>query len=167
MLRLFGMIITALAAALAGPLAAQTVPVATVTEGTIAQSPVERWTDDPMTVFQGSEVDLTDFQWIARPVIVFANTEADPSFQDQMRMLLARPEPLIARDVVLIADTDPGGQSDVRLQLRPRGFMLALLGKDGGVKQRKPLPWDVRELTRVIDKFPLRQREMHEQTLGQ
>lgn len=130
------------------------------------QTAVERWQADPMTVFQGSEVEIADFQWIARPVLIFANTDADPAFIDQMRLLLARPEALVDRDVVLIADTDPAARSAIRLKLRPRGFMLALMGKDGGVTLRKPLPWDVRELTRVIDKMPMRQREMDERALG-
>ncbi|WP_226779447.1 DUF4174 domain-containing protein [Oceaniglobus trochenteri] len=129
-------------------------------------SALERWQADPTTVFKGAEISLADFQWIARPVVVFANTEADPSFQDQIRLFAARPGALAERDVVLITDTDPAGRSEIRLKLRPRGFMLALLGKDGQVKLRKPLPWDVRELTRVIDKMPMRQREMNESALG-
>jgi len=128
---------------------------------------VERWLADKTTVFDGAEVDLADFQWIARPVVVFANTDADPAFKDQMSLLLARPDPLVERDVVLITDTDPDARTEVRLKLRPRGFMLALLGKDGEVKLRKPLPWDVRELTRSIDKMPMRQREMEESTITQ
>ena len=40
--------------------------------------------------------------------------------------------------------------------------MLALIDKDGGVKLRKPFPWDVREITRSIDKMPLRQQELRD-----
>jgi len=35
-----------------------------------------------------------------------------------------------------------------------------LIGKDGKVKLRKPRPWTVRELSRVIDKMPMRQQEL-------
>lgn len=128
-------------------------------------SAVERWQADPTIVFDGAEIELDDFQWIARPVVVFANTPADPSFSDQMALLLERPEVLTARDVLLITDTDPDARTSVRLKLRPRGFMLALLDKDGSVALRKPLPWDVRELSRAIDKMPLRQRELQEKKL--
>ncbi|WP_108482614.1 DUF4174 domain-containing protein [Oceaniglobus ichthyenteri] len=129
-------------------------------------SVVDRWKADPLAIFVGADVDLDDFKWIARPVIVFANSENDPAFQDQMRLLLDRPDALSDRDVVLITDTDPDGRSGVRLKLRPRGFMLALIGKEGDVQLRKPLPWSVRELVRSIDKSPIRQREMNETPLG-
>jgi hypothetical protein len=37
-----------------------------------------------------------------------------------------------------------------------------LIGKDGRVAQRKPSPWDVREIERAIDKMPLRQQEIRD-----
>ena len=74
--------------------------------------------------------------------------------------MLARPEALADRDVVILIDTDPAARSDVRTQLRPRGFSMVLLAKDGTVVLRKPSPWDVREIRRAIDKLPLRQDEI-------
>lgn len=118
------------------------------------------WQDEPTRIFDASEVNLQDFHWIARPVVVFGDSPADPNFRRQMELLALRPEELATRDVVVITDTDPEARSAVRLQLRPRGFMLAIVGKDGQVKLRKPLPWDVREITRSIDKMPLRQQEI-------
>ncbi|MFV2051951.1 DUF4174 domain-containing protein [Aliiroseovarius sp. YM-037] len=109
-----------------------------------------------------SEVTLSDLQWIARPVVVFADTPADPRFQQQLGLLTDRPEELAERDVVVIVDTDPSAMSELRTELRPRGFMLVLIGKDGNVYLRKPFPWDVRELTRSIDKMPLRQQEIRD-----
>jgi hypothetical protein len=40
--------------------------------------------------------------------------------------------------------------------------MMVLIGKDGEVELRKPFPWTVREVSRSIDKMPIRQREMGE-----
>ena len=123
---------------------------------------VAAWQADPNAQFEAVDVDLDEFRWIARPVVVFADTPADPRFQEQMARLAARPDALIERDVVVIVDTDPEAGSDLRRKLRPRGFMLALIGKDGGVKFRKPLPWDVREITRSIDKMPVRRQEIRD-----
>ncbi|MGI9388750.1 MAG: DUF4174 domain-containing protein [Boseongicola sp.] len=127
-----------------------------------AQSAVDRWKAEPATIFDSSEVSLDDFRWLARPVIVFADTPANPAFKRQVDLLEARVDELVKRDVVLIIDTSRADPSDVRRKLRPRGFMLTLIGKDGGVKLRKPFPWDVRELSRSIDKIPLRQQEIRD-----
>jgi len=136
--------------------AAQTVEVP------VLEEPVDRWREDPKVTFDAAEVSLEDFRWIARPVVVFADSEFDPAFQEQIDLLAGRADQLAERDVVVITDTDPDARSDLRLKLRPRGFMLALIGKDGMVKLRKPFPWDVRELSRSIDKMPMRRQEIRE-----
>ena len=64
------------------------------------------------------------------------------------------------RDVMINVDTDPSAKSNLRETLRPKGFNWVLIGKDGMVKLRKPFAWDMRELSRVIDKMPIRQQEM-------
>jgi len=132
--------------------------------GVTGESAVDRWKTDPTTVFDASEISLDDFLWLARPVVVFADTPANPAFNRQVELLQARVDELVIRDVVLIVDTSRSDPSDIRRKLRPRGFMLTLIGKDGGVKLRKPFPWDVRELSRSIDKIPLRQQEIRDGT---
>ncbi|MBK1634648.1 DUF4174 domain-containing protein [Rhodovulum adriaticum] len=125
-------------------------------------TPLARWQQDPTAVLQAEGIAIEDFHWLARPVVVFADSPADPRYREQMELLLDRMDELTARDVVVIVDTDPSARSALRTKLRPRGFMLVLIGKDGGVKLRKPFPWDVRELSRSIDKMPLRQQEIRD-----
>ncbi|PWJ16925.1 DUF4174 domain-containing protein [Jannaschia seohaensis] len=120
------------------------------------------WLADPTRVFNAQEVDLDALQWIARPLVVFANSPRDPAFIQQMEEIAGEFDQLVERDVIVIVDTDPAGDSALRERLRPRGFMLTLIGKDGQVKLRKPLPWSVREISRSIDKMPMRQREQAE-----
>lgn len=108
--------------------------------------------------------DLSEFVWKKRPIVVFADTANDSAFVEQLELLSRRPEALIDRDVIVLTDTDPAAMSPVRKKLRPSGFMLVIIGKDGGVKLRKPLPWDVREISRSIDKMPIRKREINERT---
>lgn len=107
--------------------------------------------------------DLSEYLWENRPVVVFADTESDPRFVRQMELLEEDADSLKERDVVVITDTDPDNPSDLRNSLRPRGFMLVIVGKDGKVKQRKPAPWSAREISRAIDKMPLRRDEMRQQ----
>lgn len=109
-----------------------------------------------------SEVSLADLLWLKRPVVVFADSPNDPAYQIQLEYLAEDPGPLIERDVVILVDTDPANPSEARQKLRPRGFSMVLLDKDGAVKLRKPLPWSVREIVHAIDKFPLRRQEIRE-----
>jgi hypothetical protein len=117
-------------------------------------------------VLQGYDVQLDSFQWTHRPVVIFADSPNDPRFQEQIDKLLEDPGALFDRDVVVLIDSDPARKSALRKRLRPRGFMMVLIGKDGGVKLRKPLPWSVREISRSIDKMPMRLREVEERRAG-
>ncbi len=128
--------------------------------------------EDPFDVLasevfiEGTDVDLKQFLWIKRPLVVFADSPNDPQFIRQMELLNARLTALAERDVVILTDTDPDAASALRDRLHPRGFMLVLIVKDGTIYLRKPLPWDVREITRTIDKLPMRQQEINDRRAG-
>jgi len=128
--------------------------------GMAAQAADAPETSDPFEYLGQDVSELSQFVWEKRPVIVFADSPNDPSFQRQLEFLRDQSGQLAERDVVVLTDTDPAAMGPLREKLRPRGFMLVLIGKDGGVKLRKPFPWDVRELTRSIDKMPMRRREL-------
>lgn len=113
-----------------------------------------------LRVLSAADAEPGQFTWQARPVVIFADTAADPAFVEQLAAVQRDPAPLLMRDAVVITDTDPAANSVWRRQLRPEGFSLVLMDKDGQVKQRKPAPWSVREITRAIDKFPLRRQEI-------
>ena len=113
-------------------------------------------------ILPGSSVKLEDFMWIKRPLVVFADSPADPRYVQQMEYITERLDDLDRRDVVVLTDTDKGADTALRKELRPRGFMLVLIGKDGTIYLRKPLPWSVREISRVIDKLPMRQQEVRD-----
>jgi hypothetical protein len=120
------------------------------------------WNEDRSIVFDAASLDIDDFIWLARPVVVFADSPDDPRFRQQMDMLSARPDELAERDVIVVTDTDPDARGDLRLRLRPRGFMLVIMGKDGEIELRKPGPWNVREISRTIDGMPLREQEVND-----
>lgn len=129
-------------------------------------SPAVAAEDPGFAPLDAAGVVLADFLWQKLPIVVFADTPADPAFGEQLRLLESRWPELAERDVVVITDTDPAAASEVRQKLRPRGFALVLIAKDGTVALRKPFPWDVRELTRAIDKMPMRREELRMKQLG-
>ena len=100
--------------------------------------------------------------YVKRPLVVFADSPADPNFIRQMHLLEQSYPALEERDVILVVDTDPAARSEWRTRLRPRGFSLVIMDKDLKPVVRKPLPWDAREITAAIDKMPLRRQEILE-----
>jgi len=110
------------------------------------------------------EVDEAAELYRRRPVIVFADSPADPSFVRQMDLLTRYLPELAQRDVILITDTAPAEPSALRRRLRPRGFTLVLMDKDWGAVIRKPLPWEGREIINAIDKMPITRSEALEKS---
>ncbi|WP_323036180.1 DUF4174 domain-containing protein [Pararhodobacter sp.] len=143
--------VSATAQEVANP-AAGTAPVETVVETPVAG----------LQILDAAQIDPADFLWEYRIVAVLADSPNDPAFQRQMRDIAERPGELFERDVVVIIDSDRNSDSPLRRMLRPRGFMLAIIGKDGQIKQRRPAPRSVREIASAIDHFPLRRQEILE-----
>jgi len=106
------------------------------------------------------DTNLKIYEWTRRPVVIFANSDKDPNFISQMEFLSEDIKALQERDIIVLIDTDPNLSSSLRKKLRPHGFAFVLIGKDGQVKLRKPSPWNIREIARVVDKMPIRQQEI-------
>ena len=131
------------------------IPFAAAAEGSPAEAPAY----GPLPADQ---VVFADQLYVKRPLVVFADSPADPNFIRQIE-LLSRSLPMLEeRDVLIVTDTDPEARSEWRQKLRPRGFSLVIMDKDLKPVVRKPLPWEVREIAAAIDKLPLRRQEMLE-----
>ena len=105
------------------------------------------------------EPDLDALLWVARPLVLFADSAADPRFAQQLEMIDAGRAELDDRLVVVLTDTDPDANGALRRELRPRGFGLVLIDTDGSVVQRRPTPTTVRELSGTIDRLTSRRQE--------
>ncbi|MDD7970398.1 DUF4174 domain-containing protein [Roseinatronobacter alkalisoli] len=120
--------------------------------------------DAPETLMflDAREIDARDFIWVNRIIVVMAETPNDPNFERQLDALRERADEFSARDAVVIFDAHPQDRSPLRQVLRPRGFMTAIIDKDGEVKARRPAVRTGRELMAVIDRFPSRRQEILE-----
>ena len=116
-----------------------------------------------LAVLPADALDPGQYLWKNRLVVVFADTDADPAFAEQMRFMADDPGALSERNVLVVTDTAPAPPSPLRAKLRPHGFSLVWIDKDGAVKLRKASPWTVREITHAIDKTPLRLQEVQDQ----
>lgn len=124
--------------------------------------PVTAQSETAFIPVPATEIVLADLLYLKRPIVVFADSPNDPNFIRQMELLTHDTADLVERDVIVITDTSPAPASALRQKLRPRGFSLVLLDKDGEAELRKPLPWDTREITHAIDKFPSSRQEFLE-----
>jgi len=111
-------------------------------------------------VAQETTDPLAQYKWVARPLVIFADSPFDPRFVLQMEMLAEDPAILEERDVVVLTDTDVDAYGPLRERLRPYEFTLVLLDKEGNIVLRKSTPWTPRELSRAIDKLPMRRDEI-------
>lgn len=111
-------------------------------------------------------VRLDELLWLARPLIVFADSPQDPGFQRQMQLLAADPATLADRQVLVIADTDPAALSDLRRRFRPNGFAILLIDTNGRVLLTRPTPRPVREIAATVDKSPQRRQELQDRRSG-
>jgi hypothetical protein len=125
--------------------------------------PIKVMAEDTFAPQPAASVVFADQLYVTRPLVVFADSDRDPNFIRQMELLALDYDDLATRDVIIVTDTDPAAATEWRTKLRPRGFSLVLMDKDLKPVLRKPLPWDVREITHAIDKLPLRRQEVLEQ----
>jgi hypothetical protein len=96
----------------------------------------------------------------ARPLVVVADQIFDPRFQRQIVTLKARESALADYDVKLVSVIGAGAILRRKLGLPATGFAVALVGKDGGVKEiwRDPVSPD--RIFALIDTMPMRQEEV-------
>lgn len=120
--------------------------------------------DEPegLLFMDAREVNVRDFIWVNRIIVVMADTPDDPQFTRQLDALRDRADEFLQRDAVVIFDAHPEDASPLRQVMRPRGFMTAIIDKDGEVKARRPAVRTGRELMAVIDRFPTRRQEILE-----
>ena len=124
----------------------------------------------------GQEVSLDEFQWENRILVTFAPQPDDESYQTQIETFSSHENEHRDRDLVTISIfnrecstldgeviSDSSSQG-IRERLSPpeSGYSIFLIGKDGGVKLKQDEVLEPAELFHVIDRMPMRQREMRD-----
>ena len=136
-------------------------------------NPTDSRQDQPCT---GEEISLESFQWENRILVLFAHNSDDESYQTQMDKFSSFEDEIRDRDLVIfsIFDTEcstmngdvisESSSHSIREKLSPAesGYSIFLIEKDGGVKLKQDEVLEPAELFRVIDRMPMRQREMRE-----
>jgi hypothetical protein len=103
------------------------------------------------------EGGLAALRWAARPVLVFAAGD-DPRLAEQLALFEANAADMAARRTVVVVDGGEGGA--LRARFAPDGFAVVLVGLDGGEKFRASAVVDPDRLDALIDRMPMRRREL-------
>ena len=124
----------------------------------------------------GKDITLDQFQWDNRILVIFAADSTSEFYQRQMNEFSSLGDELLDRDLILISIFDDGcatlgnriisdsSAADIRKQLSPTAeeYSVFLIGKDGGVKLKQDKFLAPDELFSVIDRMPMRRREMRD-----
>lgn len=126
--------------------------------------------------YQVDSLDLRDFRWKNRIILLFGYHSRQESFQIQRALLANQSNGMRERDLLLfqVFKMEEGKYLEKKIkkswahELRQdfrvgsRDFCVILLGKDGGVKLKSNKVVPVQEIFSLIDGMPMRQREMRE-----
>lgn len=96
---------------------------------------------------------LDSLRWQSRAVVILGDGD---EVEAQIAALLAASAALRERDVVIL--TEGPGAAPLR-ERAGDGFMVMLIGKDGGVKLTQNSLIDPSEVVSLIDTMPMRQQE--------
>ncbi|MEO1653786.1 MAG: DUF4174 domain-containing protein, partial [Bacteroidota bacterium] len=131
---------------------------------------------EPSLTYQEDSLDLQDFRWKNRIILLFGYHSRQESFQIQRALLQNQSSGLKERDLLLfqVFKMEEGKYLEKRIKkswaqalrqkfrVGARDFCLILIGKDGGVKLKSNKAVPVQEIFALIDGMPMRQREMRE-----
>lgn len=117
-----------------------------------------------LSLLAAPATEVAAMRWEKRVLLVRASGANDPSLLAQRRILQRWRAGAAERDLVLVEVQGETvvGASDTAAQLRRRyrlpatGFMVVLIGKDGGVKLRQTRPIAAAALEETIDAMPMR-----------
>lgn len=106
--------------------------------------------------------NLSAYTWQERPVLIFAPSFDDPRYKQALAALRLAEPGLDDRDVRVLTDTTPGANGLLRQEFGATGFMMILVGKDGGIKLQSDEVISPDQLFATIDRMPMRQREIQQ-----
>ena len=111
-------------------------------------------------------------RWQKRILLVAAPTATQADFQRQKALLAANQAQLADRDMLVLDvlyDQLPAADRQFLAQkigLPPAGFVVVLIGKDGGVKAKSTHPMAPATLFATVDGMPMRRAEMQRTHAG-
>ena len=119
-------------------------------------------------------IDLNRYKWKYRLIILFSPSPDNEQYQSFKAQIPNQRDEIIDRDILIFHIFETGksrtGESFIdsnsayllrnRFSIRPGGFTVILIGKDGDEKWRRESLAELGEIFALIDSMPMRQMEM-------
>ena len=127
-------------------------------------------------IAKAMSIDLSQFKWKNRLLLIFAPNDNHPLFAALHESLSAQKPEVADRDLIVFEVLE-SGQSRMnmehlepqstdflrkRFDVHQRQFTVILVGKDGGVKLNRQDKIDLQDIFALIDAMPMRQEEMRQ-----
>ncbi len=112
---------------------------------------------------QAQAINLSEFLWKNRLLLVFAPHAEDKQLQDTFKILELNYAGLEDRELVVIrslASQNVGDPLRRHFNVHPDDFRIILIGKDGGPKDQTNSVIDICSIFGLIDAMPMRRQEM-------
>lgn len=133
-------------------------------------------TDHTEMPCSGIDKTLESLKWDNRVLVIFSPHTEDDTYQSQINEFNSHTAGLDDRDLVLFSIFDDecsrfegeilsdASSRAIRERIAPDedAFSVYLIGKDGGIKLEQNDMLSAEKLFRVIDRMPMRQREMRD-----
>ena len=121
-------------------------------------------------------MDLTQFQWKNRLLLIFAPDDNDSLFKKLQSEIITQEAEVEDRDLVVfeVLERSPSrmnrallDQSKVEsirrhFSVPQRSFIVILIGKDGGIKLKRNDQIDLETIFELIDSMPMRKDEIRQ-----
>ncbi len=131
----------------------------------------------PNSLPKPSAMNLDQYQWNHRLLLIFAPSETSADYRSQLQFLKAQQSKMDDRNLLVIRVFQNSGfvgkraiASESIAQLRKRysiqsdEFQIILVGKDGTEKRRETTPISMSAIYSQIDQMPMRRREMSDRS---
>ena len=126
--------------------------------------------------FSTEPVNLVQFKWNNRLLLLFAPNDEDPSFKSMQQSLAAGKPEVSDRDLVVFQVFESGKSTmdsvtlddlsvrwlQERYNIRKGRYAVILIGKDGGIKLDRAGQITLAEVFALIDSMPMRREEMRQ-----
>lgn len=111
-------------------------------------------------------MNLNSYQWKNRLLLVFAPSENNADYQQQIQLLQGQQASLDERNLIVIDVLNANYEDLAKLRkqfnVNPQEFRVILVGKDGTAKRRDSSPVSPKTIFETIDAMPMRQQEMRQ-----